>query len=324
MSASWGLRWLKREEAGVSFALLLLIAFFGLSTDDFLSLRTFGSIATFASVLGVIALGSTLLMIAGEYDLSVGSTAALSGMIFSMGLVQWKMNSFLLLALVLVLGAGIGLLNGFITLSTRIPSFITTLGTMLIWRGAVLSITGGVPISLMEEPHGVLLLFGGRLGNGFQTAVIAWVFLAAFFSWLLKCTPFGNHILATGGNSAVTRAMGVNTDRIKLSCFALCGTLSALAGVILFSEMKDLSPTAGESYELYAIACAVIGGTALTGGRGTVMGTALGTVLIGVIQAGLVHLGADSFWFRTFVGLLLILAVILNLRLRHFAEEGTA
>lgn len=316
--------WLKLDEMGVGIALALLILLFTLLSPEFMSLRTWGSIATFASVLGVIAIGATLLMIAGEFDLSVGSVAALSGMVFAMGVVNWEMSTYLMAGIALAIGAGIGLLNGVVTLKTQIPSFITTLGAMLVWRGVVLGVSGGFPISLVDDRSGVLLWFGSKIGEGFYSATLFWLGITVVFAWLLKLTRFGNHVLATGGDSKAARGMGVNTTKVKLICFTLSGALAALAGLILFSQLQDLSPTAGESYELYAIAASVIGGTALTGGRGTVVGTILGTLLMGVVQAGLVHAGVDSYWFRTFVGLILVFAVILNLKLRQVAERSPA
>lgn len=300
-------------------ALLVLVGIFSLTSRDFMTLRTWGSVATFASVLGVIALGATVLMVAGEFDLSVGSVAALCGMVFAIGVVKHERSTYAMVALSLGIGAGAGLLNGLVTLGTRIPSFITTLGAMLLWRGVVLGASGGFPISLVEARSGVLLWFGASLGEGFYTAVLWWVALAAGLSWLLHFSAFGNHVLATGGDPAAARGMGVNTTRVKLACFTLSGFLAGLAGLILFSELQDLSPTAGESYELYAIASCVIGGTSLSGGQGGLLGTVLGTLMIGVIQAGLVHAGIDSYWFRSFVGLLLVAAVVLNIRLKRLA-----
>lgn len=312
-------RLLRSDEAGAAAALAALVVGFAALSPDFLTARTFGGILTFASVLGVIAISSTILMTAGEFDLSVGSIAALCGMLFAMGTVKGA-NTFALLAGAVALGAALGALNAAVTLSTKIPSFITTLGAMLLWRGAVLGLSGGFPVSLLDERHGALLLLGAKLGEGLSAGALWWLSLAAVLGWLLACTPFGNHVMATGGNPIAARSQGVNTHRVKLRCFVLSGALSALAGTILFAQLQDLSPTAGDTYELYAIAAAVIGGTALGGGSGTVLGTVLGTLIIGVVQAGLVHAGIDSYWFRSFVGALLVGAVVLNIRLKRVAE----
>lgn len=317
-------RWfLKYEEAGVIIALLALVITFASLNSEFMTLRTWGTIFTFAAVMGIIALGATLLMVAGEFDLSVGSVCALAGMLFAMGVVNHDYSTYAMLPLVLVVGCVLGFLNGFITLSTGIPSFITTLGTMLIWRGVVLGTTGGFSISLVEGRAGAMTWFGTDMGEGLFSAVLWWVGLAAALHLLFKYTRLGNHILATGGNARAARAQGVNTGKIKILCFTLSGALASLAGVILFSQLQDLSPTAGESYELYAIASAVIGGTLLTGGSGTIVGTLLGTLLIGVVQAGLVHSGIDSYWFRGFVGLLLVVSVILNMRIKKWSEVAS-
>jgi simple sugar transport system permease protein len=310
------------EESGVMLALLTLILVFAGINSEFLALRTWGTISTFAAVMGIIALGATLLMVAGEFDLSVGSVCALSGMLFAMGTVNHGINTYMLLVGVLALGALLGFANGFVTLWTGIPSFITTLGTMLIWRGVVLGASGGFSISLADDRSGAMLWFGSNLGEGLYSGVLWWLGLAALLHFVFQYTRLGNHILATGGNARAARGQGVNTTRIKLLCFSLSGALAALAGVVLFSQLQDLSPTAGDAYELYAIASAVIGGTLLTGGRGTIIGTLLGTTLIGVVQAGLVHAGIDSYWFRGFVGAFLVLSVILNMRIRTWSEAS--
>lgn len=313
---------LKRyDETSALFALGVLILAFAFLTDDFMSLRTWGSITTFGSILGIVAIGSTLLMIAGEFDLSVGSTAALSGMVFAIGITEWQVNSYLMTLIALSIGIGVGFLNGWLTLTTGIPSFITTLGTMLAWRGVVLAVSNGFPISLVEDREGVLLWFGSQIGQGFYTAVLWWIGIAIGLSLILNLSAFGNHVFAAGGDPSAARGMGVNVRRIKLWSFVICSFLAALSGIILFSELQDLSPTAGENYELYGIACAVIGGTSLKGGKGTIIGTVFGTLLIGVVQSGLVHVGIDSYWFRTFVGILLILAVILNLKFKGPLES---
>lgn len=318
------LRWfLKYEEAGVVLALLTLVVIFASINAEFMTLRTWGTIFTFTAVMGIIALGATLLMVAGEFDLSVGSVCALAGMLFAMGVVNFELSTYLMLPVVIVVGGLLGFLNGFVTLWTGIPSFITTLGTMLIWRGVVLGATAGMSISLLEGRTGAMGWFGSDMGEGLYSAVVWWVGLALILHLLFKYTKLGNHILATGGNARAARAQGVNTNKIKILCFTLSGALAALAGVVLFSQLQDLSPTAGDSYELYAIASAVIGGTLLTGGRGTIVGTLLGTLLIGVVQAGLVHSGIDSYWFRGFVGLLLVLSVILNMRIKRWSEVAS-
>lgn len=302
-------------------ALIALTLLFSSLSPEFMTLQTWGNILSFAVVIGVIALGATLLMIAGEYDLSVGSNTAVAGMIFAMGVETWQQSSYAMMALALAASTLLGFINGLVTLTTRIPSFITTLGALFVWRGAVLAVSGGTPVSLSSAREGAMTWFGTNLGNGFYSAVLWWIGLAIVLSWILKNTRFGNHVFATGGDADAARSMGVNTTRIKLLAFTLCGFLAGLAGVILFSVLPDLSPTSGESYELYAIAAAVIGGTALSGGSGTILGTLLGTLLMGVVQTGLVHAKVENYWFRTFVGLMLVLAVILNVRIKVWVER---
>lgn len=304
-------RLLALKEAGVFLALVALIVVFALISEHFLSLGTFGSILTVSTEIGIIALGATILMMAGEFDLSVGSNFAFCGMVFALLTSTYQFSSIGAFIAALFLGASIGLMNGLITVKTRIPSFIATLGTMLVFRGVVLLVTDGFPISALE-PNTVMNWFGSDLTHGFKSSLFVWAALALVFIYLINAHPFGNLIMATGGNPEASYAMGIKVKRVKLISFVITGTLAALAGVIQYSHLLTLSPTAGEQYELRAIAIAVIGGTLLSGGVGTIVGTVLGTLIMGVLASGLVQAGVSTYWFRALVGVILVLAVIGN------------
>lgn len=300
---------MQQRESGVFFTLFVMIIIFALLSENFLSFSTFGSIFTVSAEIGLIALGATILMIAGEFDLSVGSNFAFSGMIFALLTSNYGLGSVWALILSLIIGAGIGFINGMLTIKTRIPSFIATLGSMLVFRALVLLVTDGFPISALER-NWVMTWLGADLGNGFQASILVWVSLGAGLFYLLKIHPFGNLIMATGGNQEASYAMGVKVENIKLIAFMIAGTLAALAGVMQYAHLMTLSPTAGEQYELRAIAIAVIGGTLLSGGTGTIIGTMLGTIIMGVLASGLVQAGVSTHWFRALIGLILVLAVM--------------
>ncbi|WP_367607088.1 ABC transporter permease [Legionella sp. W05-934-2] len=295
---------------GIVLSFLLLVSVFSLLAPTFLTFPTWASILNFTADFGIVVLGMTLLMIAGEFDLSVGSNFALTGMIFAT-LSQHASHGIFALCMALLIGAGIGFINGLITLILRIPSFITTLSTMLILRGVVLLFTEGYPITI-DGNNMTMELLAGTFVDNLLVSFLWWLVIGVLLNYLLNQTKLGNHIQATGNNPDTAYSVGINTHAIKLMCFTLCGMLAALAGVIQFSHINSLSPTAGEQYELYAIAAAVIGGTSLKGGQGSIFGAALGTLLISTIDSGLIQIGVSTYWFRAFVGVILILAVSIN------------
>lgn len=308
------------KEAGVLLALICVVSVFAIISDSFLSIETASAIVTTSTEIGIIAIGATLLMIAGEFDLSIGSTFALCGMTFALLTTTQGMNSYGAFIIALVLGALVGLFNGIITLKTKIPSFITTLGTMMIIRGVVLIVTDGFPIAALSN-DGLIGILGSEWFFGFKNSLVIWVVLSAFAIYLLNFHPFGSIIMATGGNVEAAFSMGIKVTSAKIFCFVTSGVLAALAGVIQFSHLMSLSPTAGEQYELRAIAIAVIGGTALTGGFGTIVGTMLATVIMGVLASGLVQAGVSTYWFRALVGMILVLAVIMNTSFKRYKEK---
>ncbi len=312
---------LNTKETSVMFALILLIMIFSVLSDNFFSLPTFSSIASVSTEMGILALGATILMIAGEFDLSLGSNFALSGMVFALLTTSFGINPLIALLCAMVCGGSIGFINGFITLKTRIPSFITTLGTMLIFRGLVLVVTDGFPIAAMES-NSVLGWFVADLGYGFKSSLLWWLALSVYFLYILNYHPLGNLIMATGANQEAAFCMGVKVERIKMLCFIITGLLASLAGVIQYAHMLSLSPTAGEQYELRAIAIAVIGGSTLSGGAGTMLGTFLATLIMGVLASGLVQAGVSTYWFRALVGAILVMAVIMNTNLKRLQEEA--
>jgi simple sugar transport system permease protein len=258
-----------------------------------------------------------MLMIAGEFDLSVGSLFAFCPIMISL-FVSEGVHPVLSIVLALLLSLLLGGLNGFVTLYFGIPSFITTLGTMLIWRGAVLLISGGWPPPFSSALPTAFLV--GRMGI-FRASILWFAGITVLLWFILERTDFGNWMFATGGNQVAARAMGIDTGKVKLANFMLCSLLAGFAGVIQSFRLETTLPSMGGGLEMEAIAATVIGGTALSGGVGTVIGTVIGSFLIRIIDNGLVMARAPSYWFRVFIGIATILAVILNTFVRERARK---
>jgi len=310
-------RLLAIRELGVLIALIVLIIIFTWLQPAFLTLDTFGDILTQAAELGVAAVGVTFLMIAGEFDLSVGSTFAFAGVLLALLVTRFSVSPFLAVPAALLFAGVIGLLNGLITLATRIPSFITTLGTMMMWRGLALAITGGWPISILTAST-LLDVLGGRAVYSTLRISALWLLIVTAVFWaLLGKTAYGNWVFATGGKREAARALGVPVNRVKLINFSVAGVLAGTAGFLQFGRMSSMSPVWGDALALEAIAAAVIGGTSLMGGSGTIVGTILGAITMASIRVGLVMVGAPSYWYTAFLGVVIVLAVILNVKLEE-------
>ena len=264
--------------------------------------------------LGIIAIGVTLLMVCQEFDLSVGSVLAFSSMVMVWSHTSWGLHPLAALVLTLIVGSLIGALNGLITVKFRIPSFITTLGTMMWWRGMLLVASGGHPKSFHPEISYPAFerMFTGEISGIFPVQFIWFLFLTIFIAILLERHKFGNHVYATGDNKEAARAMGINTDNIKIICFMIVGLLTAFAGCIQAIRIYGSNALQGQGMELEAIAATVIGGTELLGGVGTVLGTLFGVILVHVLRAGLLLAGFAAYWYQAGVGALIVVAVMAN------------
>ena len=301
----------KPELAGLALLILLAIVFDARSGGAFLSPDNLRGMLGLLPEVGLVSIGVAILMICGEFDLSVGSTFALTPMVTSL-LIIADVPAFLAVVLGLLVAAAIGLLNGFITLTFAIPSFITTLGMLFIVRSLTVVISGGFPPLLPDElSTGIFTQFVGP-GGLFRASFVWFVAIALIASAMLDRSNLGNWIRATGGQLEAAGAMGVSARRVKIFCFILCSMLAGFGGVIQVFRLHSPLPSIGEGLELQAVAAAVIGGTALTGGVGTVLGAIVGALLIRVIDNGLVMTQVDAGWFKFAVGTLTILAVIAN------------
>ncbi|MGH7122097.1 MAG: ABC transporter permease [Acetobacteraceae bacterium] len=273
--------------------------------------------------LGIMSLGVGMLMIAGEFDLSVGGVYSFCSIFAAtmadtyFGGITNPLSPFIGMALGLAVGVLAGLANGAVTIRFGIPSFITTLGTMLLWNGAVLLYNGAAAVNFLPTQPFVGL-FSGQvwlLDAGF----LWFIGLAVVCYFLLHHHKLGNHFYAVGGNQQAAIAIGVKPAKVKLIAFAITGGLAAFAGIIAMTRVSSVQPGGGEGMELQSIAACVIGGYALMGGRGSIIGTVLGTALVFTINDVLLLLRAPGFYFDMFVGALIVVAVILNHAIRRKA-----
>lgn len=271
--------------------------------------------------LGIMALGVGVLMIAGEFDLSVGAVysfcsivcATVSNQIYES--TGSAIAPFVGLALALAIGAVAGAINARITMRFAIPSFITTLGAMLMWKGGSLLYHGATSLQFIP-PEPFQTLFAGEFGY-LHASTLWFLALAVGCYFLLHHHRLGNHFYAVGGNANAAIAIGVKPSRVKMIAFSLAGMMAALSGVVSATRVSTVQPGGGIGYELQAIAACVIGGVALTGGRGSVLGIVLGTALVFTINDVLLLLQAPGFYFDMFVGALIVFSVVMNTAIRR-------
>ncbi|MBR2686842.1 MAG: ABC transporter permease [Aquamicrobium sp.] len=301
----------KPELAGLALLVILLVVFQIKSNGILLSVENIRGVMGLLPEMALVAIGVTILMICGEFDLSVGSVFALMPMSIAV-----MLNAGVPFPLALLIGlaicALIGFINGYITLQFAIPSFITTLGMLFIARSLTIVISGGFPPLLPDNLP--TWLFTDYIWQGaiLRMSFVWFVVIAAIAAALLSLTNFGNWIRATGGFNEAAASMGIPVKRVKIICFMLCSMLAGFAGLLQVLRLGSPLPSIGEGLELQAVAAAVIGGTALAGGIGTVFGAIIGTLLIRTIDNGLVLSRVDANWFKFAIGLLTMFAVIAN------------
>jgi simple sugar transport system permease protein len=308
---------LSRPEISAFVMLVIVIVGFAIYAPQFLSTGNMRVVLFAVPELGILALGTGILMIAGEFDLSVGSVFALVPMVIVILMGRYGVDPVVAIGLGLIVALVVGYLNGWITLTFGIPSFVTTLGMLFITRSLSTVISGGFPPPFPAETP--VWLFVADLGL-FRASMLWFVGFIIILSVMLNRSNLGNWIYATGGQRQAADDMGIDTRKVKLFCFMLCSFLAGFAGMITTFRLKSALPSLGEGLELQAIAANVIGGTSLTGGIGSVAGFVIGTFLIRVIDNGLVMGRIDANWFRLAIGTLTILAVILNITLRRKAR----
>ena len=291
----------------IVFGIICLII--SLITPQFLTVSNLTIIVTQVSINALLAFGVTFVIITGGIDLSLGSIVAVTGVTAAM--LAHPDNYPVLIPIVMGLLAGLlmGAFNGFIITKSKIAPFIVTLGTMTIGRGLALILSDGRPVSNLSDSFNYL---GSGTVLGIPILILIFILVFAVCSIILSKTVLGRYIYAIGGNEQAARASGINIDRVKLSVYSISGLLAGLAGILLASRITTGQPNAGAGFELDAIAAVVIGGTSTAGGRGTMVGTLIGVLLIGVINNGLDLLNVTSYYQQIVMGIIIIGAVVLD------------
>ena len=278
------------------------------ASDTFLSSGNITNILRQVSINAIIAAGMTLVILTGGIDLSVGAVMALSGTLAA-GLMAGGVNGGLALVICLGVGTVFGLANGAFVALAGMPPIIVTLATMGIARGLALIYTGGYPISGLPP---WIRFFGSGTVLGVQMPIVMMVVVYVLAWVLLERTPFGRYVYAIGGNETATRLSGVRVSRTKLAVYGLSGLATAIAAVVLTSRLMSGQPGAGEGFELDAIAAVVLGGTAIAGGRGSLIGTLLGALLLGVLNNGLNMVGVNPYVQTVVKGGIILLAIYIG------------
>jgi simple sugar transport system permease protein len=295
---------------------------FAIFVPHFAQAGTLSGVLEAATINSIVVVGVSLLMIAGEFDLSVGATMALGGCIFAKGVLNGG-TPWVYILLALLVCAAAGAINGLLTIGTGIPSFIVTLGTRSLYRAAVWIFSGGMMMQTTEklrvyEDLTGRLDFVNRLlpGANLRASTVWALLLVIIFQVVLARTKRGNQVFATGGNPGAAIAQGVNVKRVKVLCFTLTGLLAGFAGVLTFSQFQTIFVATGSGLELTAIAASVVGGVLLTGGTGSIIGGLLGILLINMLRSGVILLGLPSDNFEAIVGITIVAAAILNEKIR--------
>jgi simple sugar transport system permease protein len=297
---------------------IVIWAIFWIAVPHFGSMRTVSNIFEAATISAAVVIGVTILMIAGEFDLSVGAIMAMAGYAFDKVTMSGG-SPLYAVALALFYAAIMGAINGLLTVYTRIPSFIVTLGTRSIYRGLVWLYSGSIMLQTTDKLP-IYDIMNGRLDiinnfikqANFRTALVWVLLIGIIFQIILTRTRLGNHIFAAGGNQNAARAQGVNIKGIKIISFIISGTLAGFAGILTFSQFSTVFVATGTGLELTAIAAAAIGGTLMTGGVGSIFGSLLGILLLNVLRSGVILLGFPSDNFEAVVGITIIGAAVLN------------
>jgi ribose transport system permease protein len=305
------------RQAGITLVAVALFVFFSITAAHFYEIGNILDTGRGIAFTAIVGIGMTFLFIAGEFDISVGSQYGLATIVMAILVGEHGFDPWLAALLVLAMGAAIGLFNGMVTTVIGVPSFIVTLGMYSALRGAALVLSGSFPINF---PVGLKSAFFSAASGTVAgvPAQLLWMFLILVLGGaVLRLTPLGYHVYATGGNVSAARSSGIPTRRIKTYCFILTGVLCAFVGALQTGWFRTASPTTGSGFELQVIGAVIIGGVALSGGEGSVYGTFIGAVILGMLSDGIVLLGVDGNWTQIVIGVIIIVAACLDVLLRR-------
>jgi ribose transport system permease protein len=302
--------WLIEQKSLI--ALIFLIVVVSFLNPNFFTVDNILNILRQTSVNAIIAVGMTLVILTAGIDLSVGSVLALCGA-FAASMIALEVPVLIAVPTALFAGAALGAISGIIIAKGKVQAFIATLVTMTLLRGVTMVYTDGRPISTgFTDTADAFAWFGTGYALGIPVPVWLMVIVFAAAWYLLNHTRFGRYVYALGGNESATRLSGINVDRVKIGVYAICGMLAALAGIIVTSRLSSAQPTAGMGYELDAIAAVVLGGTSLMGGKGRIMGTLIGALIIGFLNNALNLLDVSSYYQMIAKAVVILLAVLVD------------
>lgn len=328
---SVGARLLSRPEIGSLVGAVAILLFFAIAAAPFRDINNVGTILYGAALIGVMAVPVSLLMVGGEFDLSAGVAVTTAGLTAGIFAYQFSVNVWLAMFVSLALALLIGAFNGWLLMRTGLPSFLVTLGTFFILQGlniAVTRLTSGAvasnSISDMDGFSSAHAVFASQFKLGGITVkiiIVWWIVFVAVAAWFLLKTKIGNWIFAVGGDAAAARAVGVPVKRVKIGLFMAVGFFAWFTGMhLLFAQNGVVQSGEGVGKEFLYIIAAVVGGCLLTGGYGSVVGGAIGALIFGMVQLGVVYAGWNPDWFKAFLGVMLLLATIVNLVVKKKAE----
>ncbi len=291
------------------FVLVGLFIFMSVASEYFFMPDNLLNILRQSAVVGIIALGQTFVIITGGIDLSVGANMALSGCVMAVAATTWALHPVLAVLIGILVALAVGLLNGFLITRFKLQDFIATLGVMTMVEGIALLVTDGLPISGIPEE---MFMFGnGDIGN-FPIAILVLVAVVIISYVLLNHTPLGRNIMALGGNKEAARVSGINVNKTKILATAFSGLCCGIAGMVMIGRLNSANALMGTSFELNSIAAVVLGGTSINGGSGSIIGTVIGVITMGILSNGLDLLAVTAFWQKVILGIVIILVVTLD------------
>lgn len=298
------------EKYGLFSILILISVLFGSINGNFFSLYNIQNIFKQSSINGLLAFGMTFLILLGCIDLAVGSTLALVGYVTGIMIVNYNMPLYIVIPISLIFGALLGAINGVLVSKIKLQPFIATLITMTIYRGCTLILSNGLPVRNINNvsPFMKYINRGEILNLPISMIIYLLIFIVLWF--ILSKTVFGKHLYATGGNEEAARLSTVPTIKIKMIAYSISGFLAGLAAILYVARYNSIYPNAGQGAELDAIAAVVIGGTSMTGGKGKIVGTLIGALIIGILNNGLNLLGVSSFYQEVIKGIVILFAVV--------------
>ncbi len=332
-TTSWPARMMRRPEVGAAVAALIIFGFFSTTTDAFLTAGGASTWLESSAQFGIMAVAVALLMIGGEFDLSAGAMVGTTGLIVGVLATKLEANIWVAVLVSLVAAALIGMLNGWLVVRTRLPSFIVTLATFFVLQGINLAgtklVTGQVSVQGFSNVAG---FYNARWGFGsstqfggftLQVSVVWWLLFTAVATWVLLRTRPGNWIFAVGGDENSARQVGVPVMRTKIGLFMTTALAAWLVGMLQLFKTSTVQASTGVGQEFIYIICAVVGGCLLTGGYGSAIGAALGALIYGMTLQGIVFAQWDNNWLKAFLGVMLLGAVLVNNWIRQQAEVRT-